>query len=108
MNDLEICKRLAKIEGYKTSITDATKGVWASIYKNDCYDWYNPLTDDALNHQLMIKHKITVEFTRYIYHLKSSTTKAFYDSKSNEGYGDYIRDINPNKAILLAIIEAHK
>ena len=110
MTELEICKKVADINGDNVLMMKSALGSnWMIAGEvHGGYKSYNPLTDDALNHQLMIKHKITVEFTRYIYHLKSSTTKAFYDSKSNEGYGDYIRDINPNKAILLAIIEAHK
>lgn len=112
MSDLQICKRIAEIEGVKAFEYDHIV-----FGKTLCREMtvsglapqpYNPLTDDALNHQLMIKYRITVEFTRYYEHLKSITTKAFYDDKADNGYGAYIRDISTNKAILLAIIEAHK
>jgi len=48
VNDLEICKRIAEIEG----ISDY-------IFIN--YD-YNPLTDKALCFDLMIKHEINLTF----------------------------------------------
>jgi hypothetical protein len=99
MTDLEICKRLAEIEGYKTSITDATKGVWASIYKNDCYDWYSPLTDDSLCFKLIVKYKIDLDFTDDGY------TRAW---QYNHICGQDTLNKNPNKAICLAIIESHK
>ena len=107
LTDLQLCKRIAEIEGYNV-------GIWHDFVaitnpKDDSYlGEYNPLTDDALNHQLMIKYKITVEFTRYYEHLKSTTTRAYYDHKADNGYGAYIQDVNPNKAICLAIIEAQK
>lgn len=113
LTDLEIKKAIAKIEGaFKTyddgeNVTAIFKvGNGIHTYESPNHG-YNPLTD-ALNHQLMIKYKITVEFTRYYEHLKSTTVKAFYDDEADNGYGAYIQDKNPNKAICLAIIEAHK
>ena len=111
MDDLTICKKIAEIEGvsirYCGGVICILEATGSSLMKIPTTE-YNPLTDDALNHRLMIKYKITVEFTRYYEHLKSTTVKAYYDDKADNGYGAYIRDISPNKAICLAIIEANK
>tara|TARA_R110000851_G_scaffold160243_1_gene303449 strand:+ start:280 stop:624 length:345 start_codon:yes stop_codon:yes gene_type:complete len=110
LTDLEICKRVAEINGDNVLMMQSVLGFnWMIADEgHGGYKPYNPLTDDALCFQSMVKYKITVEFTRYYEHLKSTTTKAYYDDEADNGYGAYIRDINPNKAICLAIIEANK
>ncbi len=102
LTDLEICKRIAEIEG----LSPLSEDEWdlsdgCLILINDCSEFYNPLTDDALCFQLMKKHKVEVD----------------YDDKEVSIYGHpahrfiaittigYVDDIN--KAILLAIMEAH-
>lgn len=110
LTDLEICKKIAEITdsemvrgsniGHYDEYLFIESGVRSEYY-------HNPLADDALCFQLMVKHKITVEFTRYYEHLKSETTKAYYNDESENGYGSYVRHKSPNKAICLAIIEAH-
>jgi len=97
MNDLDICKRIAEIEGYKVNISIKCEGVWCSRYDNNCYGIYNPLTDDALCFQLMIKYKLSL----------------FAPEGEQTNWDCIIIDIftcdeNPNKAICLAIIEANK
>tara|TARA_R110002051_G_scaffold301683_1_gene369645 strand:+ start:740 stop:991 length:252 start_codon:yes stop_codon:yes gene_type:complete len=82
MTDLEICKRIAEIEG----ISDY-------IFIN--YD-YNPLTDKALCFDLMVKHKVDTEWW-------GDELGAYIPVNDGE-----IHDKNPQKAICLAIIEAHK
>jgi hypothetical protein len=114
LTDLEICQRIAEIEGVTDTVNVAIEAIsnqkYNSIFNPNNItspptfdDIYNPLTDDALCFKLMVKYKITVEFTRYYESLKSNTIKAFYN---DVGYGSYIRDINPNKAICLAIIKS--
>jgi len=97
MNDLDICKRIAEIEGYKVNISIKCEGVWCSRYDNNCYGIYNPLTDNALCFQLMIKYKLSL----------------FAPEGEQTNWDCIIIDIftcdeNPNKAICLAIIEANK
>ena len=105
MDDLTICKRISEIEGYvfdtggryfRCELTKHGKVVG--------YIDYNPLTDDALCFQLMVKYKITFESCpfyvgRFIAH-------------GNDEHGNKIlpkiSDTSPSKTILLAIIEAHK
>lgn len=128
MDDLAICKRIAEIEGvevYETTrptlyimgeehikgepvlyikkpfddgLTKMSDGSFMTglYYPDNAPKEYNPLTDDALCFNLMVKYKVDVEF--------------FVDCVS--GYiggsckGESIDD-SPNKAILLAIIEAN-
>ena len=66
------------------------------------WEIYNPLTDDALNHQLMIKYDVCRELTG---------GPAFRAVVCNwQGKPEYFRGTGDtlNKAILLAIIEAHE
>lgn len=107
LTDLEICKRIAEIESYKTSVTDAKKGIWASIYKNDCYDWFNPLTDDALCFQLMIKYAIEVKPPLKGVQKNTKVVWSVFNGVDDfDNY--YLYNESTNKAICLAIIEAHK
>jgi hypothetical protein len=100
MTDLEICKRLAEIEGFLIDPDDKyPRYLRFKSGKHVGYKTYNPLTDDALNHQLMIKHKIDLDFTDDGY------TRAW---QYHHICGQDTLNKNPNKAILLAIIEAHK
>ena len=95
MNDLEICKRIAEIEGYV--FCDGGKYARCELTKHGKvvgYLDYNPLTDDALNHQLMIKYRVSVDFLR--------PSDVWIGNDINITFRG-----NPNKAILLAIIEAH-
>tara|TARA_R110000744_G_scaffold54233_1_gene115242 strand:- start:96 stop:398 length:303 start_codon:yes stop_codon:yes gene_type:complete len=97
MNDLDICKRIAKIEGYKVNLSIKCEGVWCSRYDNNCYGIYNPLTDDELCFRLMIKYELSL-----IAHEGDQTN---WDCVISD---ILICDKNPNKAICLAIIEANK
>jgi len=111
LTDLEICKRIAEIEGYKTSVTDRVEGVWASAYANDCYDWFNPLTDDTLCFKLMIKYDINL--TSMEPTLKDGSDGYEYTCYKQGAYQKVCRlalsiDKSPNRAICLAIIEANK
>ncbi len=103
MDDLEICKRIAEIEGIPIYRED-------NFFYGDGYFrvdtfaglapmMYNPLTDDALCFQLMVNYKVSV-FYEHGY-------AAIVDDDSGEYVGDASLYEAPNKAILLAIIEAH-
>ena len=96
MNDSDICKRIAEIEG-----------------KGNCFKWfesfairtemyaereeYNPLTDDALCFKLMVKYRI--DFSTLEGSGKHYASWALH--------GNLIEE-NPNKAVCLAIIELKK
>ena len=102
MNDLEICKRIAEIE------FDDLIDCYEHEFDGICIDKpmcgmvfreaYNPLTDDALCFQLMVKYgverRILDGIVYYSIPFKSSMYQAEPDCDST--------------AVSLAIIEAHK
>ena len=99
MNDLEICKRISKIEdGNKYRLYQNESTLFIGRIPTGCVgkvEEYNPLTDDALCFKLMVKYEVGVDFVR--------------PKEVNILGGEYI-DFGgkPNKAICLAIIEANK
>jgi len=105
MDDLEICKRIAEIEGNKVVFDEFNDKqvkiliqTWCdtdSCYFDD-YLPYNPLTDDALCFQLMVKYKVSMEFFYGKWCTRVKTTKGHILGN----------DKIPNKAICLAIIES--
>jgi len=95
MTDLEICKRIAEIEG--ETIEHIYKYV---LFISRTEDVYNPLTDKAMCFDLMVKYKVSV-FHEYDY-------AAVVCCDSGEAVGGVTLTESPNKAICLAIIEAHK
>ena len=94
MNDLDICKRIAKIEGVELLGPNKLNYKPANTR---CVELYNPLTDDALCFKLMVKYRI--DFSTLEYSGKHCVSWALD--------GNLIEE-NPNKAICLAIIEANK
>ena len=56
LTDLELCKRIAEIEGVLVDIID---GEWLGVHGKYDIEEYNPLTDKALLFDLMIKYGIT-------------------------------------------------
>ena len=95
MKDLEICKKIAEIEGEHVTEVECSDGSWLC---SELCNEYNPLTDDDLCFKLMIKHRVAL----------------FVSESGNCSVTNYshnrtlARNESPNKAICLAIIEAHK
>ena len=116
MNDLEICKRIAEIEGESVvvfddfCIIDELLHTLNSIRQCDDDSFmcalistqYNPLTDDGLCFRLMDKYNV----------LREGTGTVFYRCViANYGNGpEYYRATAEtlNKAVCLTIIEANK
>ena len=116
MTDLEICKRLAEIEGKEFYLLKSGEDTYPMIkvwkdaaFKDKCvtkhffesHD-YNPLTDDALCFQLMKKYRIDVNHAMF-----SDDTLHRYEAVNTitgKGWG---LSKSLNKAICLAIIEAN-
>lgn len=99
MNDLSICKRIAEIEDLAIdgeNLTSVNVRVYNQGLDIPVIVMYNPLTDDALCFQLMVKYKLEFFPVGEFYHC------AWSDSNVTTF------DKNANKAICLAIIEAHK
>lgn len=117
MNDLEICKRIAEIENldiaeYKGSIVDKPKTNVTMLRKYDDLNDkvkeayhklkdYDPLTDDALCFQLMIKHKISL-LDEYL-----SGDSGKWVAERHHTYMVSASSKNPNKAVCLAIIKCN-
>jgi hypothetical protein len=96
LTDLEICKRLAEIEGYKK--TGTVWGECVIVSNEDDTTSFNPITDDALCFRLMVKHSVRVE---------PENCSAWTDN--DDGYPQY--EVihckwTINKAICLAIIKS--
>lgn len=98
MNDLDICKRIAEIEGvdFRVQNGKVLPENPAKINMSTMTDVYNPLADDALCFRLMVKHQIEVvpAWDRVGTLSGIITVRGYLE--------------NPNKAICLVIIEAHK
>lgn len=102
LTDLEICKRIAEIKGVsyfefpdcivRTSEPDGTGTPQEAI------GVYNPLTDDALCFQLMVKYEVDIAF--------NDEWCGIYNDYATKGV--LFEGIPINKAICLAIIEANK
>ena len=104
MTDLEICKRIAEIEGDKVTMSafsnyeNPPKGSTNSIIwtmQMLVASIRNPLTNDALCFKLMVKYKM--DFIPY-----------YPDEYRAQIKNTYVVNKSPNKAICLAIIEANK
>jgi len=111
LTDLEIRSIILKIEGHTIEhihgdaiyITDKNL---SDITGDDEYINYNPLTDDALCFQLMVKYNVILISVNESYGTGPIIGyNAFYKQLTDK---IYLNEVNPNKAILLAIIEAHK
>lgn len=116
LTDLEICKRIAEIDGVKhlqdrgviilsENYNDFINTICSGRYHPDqvkkiTLDYsYNPLTDDALCFRLMVKYRLLVSNDD-----TDNTWSAYATDKT--GWTDEYAHLN--RAICLAIIEAHK
>jgi len=98
LTDLQICKRIAEIEGVECEVI-----LNKLFVVNKRAMKYNP-EKDALNHKLMLKHEIVLITVRANYGGPIIGYNAFYRQLVDK---IYLEGLNPNKAILLAIIEAN-
>ena len=99
LTDLEICKRIAEIEGLKVSVVGELSVYIKSNSKVGHYA-YNPLTDDALCFKLMIKHRVICHWLW----CENDGTEHYLSCITGEEECSY--DKIPNRAICLAIIES--
>ena len=113
MNDLEICKKIAEIEGY---VKCKIKGlfilpnfeddfIYSGFYLKDILNKYNPIKDDALCFALSKKYNVSI-----MHYEEYSTARIWVDPEDNPiaDFSNINNDTSLNKAICLAIIEAHK
>jgi hypothetical protein len=115
LTDLEICKRIAEIEGHETLPWDEYQEDDFYIVIDDHGEGYNPLTDDGLLWQLSKKYRVSIMHWEQ---WQREQCKADCDVIAHIEMGNgiwcassiYFRkgDSSLNKSICLAIIEAHK
>ncbi len=114
MNDLEICKRIAEIEDvpWMLAYPNTDKELVGLINGNDLTGTppeligeYNPLTDKALCFDLMVKYDV-VFLDDEAYAGCESGAGPESGGYYCEGYG--VSTSSPQRAICLAIIEAHE
>ena len=98
----EICKRIADIEGVQYTVENPQFGIEHLQPVDDIESIYNPLTDDALCFQLMVKYEVNVDS-----YLGVTSISSDYTNKPNIAQVSYM-DYTINKAICLTIIEANK
>lgn len=92
--DLEICKRIAEIEGLESRFTFHPLDM-IQIKTGDEWKEYNPLTGWNLTGPLMVKHEISFGKQGGRYFATAVVCETFLD----------VFNKDPQKAICLAIIE---
>ena len=116
LTDLEICRKIANIEDvvYMETKYKGNANFIALVSENDftgtppeMIGKYDPLNDGYLCWKLMIEHEMTVGFTE----CPAGTGRAYFATGNhkvtrNNVCSEYCS--TPNKALLLAIIEANK
>jgi hypothetical protein len=108
LTDLEICQKIAEIEGYKTCSFQgydccAYTGIECDKIDGFAHIPYSPLTNDALCFRLMIKYGVW--FSPVIPNVKIRDYKQ--GKYKPENYmANHTVDGTPNKAICLAIIKS--
>ena len=104
MTDLEICKRIAEIEDVQHQVEmEGTPNCY--IYSEELNEEFNPLTDKALCFDLMVKYDV-VFLDDEAYAGCESGAGPESGGYYCEGYG--VSTSSPQRAICLAIIEAHE
>ena len=103
MNDLEICRRIAEIE-CDTWYYSIKKNKRIMMLQGKA-STLNPLTDDALCFQLMVKYDVDLTSP---YRIEGETEWEAQLLREGTDYFVRVYNENPNKAICLVIIEAHE
>ena len=106
MNDLEICKAIAEIEGIDVTV-GYVNTTYSIIYTTNLKgenNEYNPLTDDALCFRLMEKYQVTPGYGKLV----DSTGEHLWYSAWAKGTNWCPKVTTLNKATCLAIIAKHE
>ena len=109
LTDLEICKRIAEIEGIKVKYDD-NQFYGSNYFRCDVHHdlapvVYRPLTDDALCFQLIIKYDLDV-IAPYRKNNETTWEAQIFSKDYFDAFQIYDKSLN--RAICLAIIEANK
>jgi hypothetical protein len=100
LTDLEICQRIAEIEG-KPHVVDCEKlYVTGEMFGTDYRELFSPLTNDALCFKLMLRHEVSLTYGDYAVNAEILVGKEDGDhSFDSQAYC-------PKRAICLAIIKS--
>ena len=99
LTDLEICKRIAEIEGAKETLFSRVKPKeLTAVFDGNTTFNYNPMKDDALCFKLMVKYSVW----RWSNPREGKFTACIKDVQG------WLSGESLNKAICLAIIESKK
>jgi hypothetical protein len=111
LTDLEICQRIAEIEGVTATVNVAIEAIsnqkYNSIFNPNNItspptfgEIYNPLTDNSLCFSLMLRHEVSVTYGEYAVNAEILIEKDDGEhSFSTQAYC-------PRRAICLAIIKS--
>ncbi len=105
MDDLSICQNIAEIEGISLKAFMNHTPVINGAGIQTGWNRYNPLTDDTLCFQLMIKYDLDI-IAPYRKNNETTWEAQIFSKDYVDAFQIY--DKSPNRAICLAIIEAHK
>jgi hypothetical protein len=106
LTDLEICQRIAEIEGKSYWTHGTGEGICMNYVEGNRASkvlYYNPLTDDALCFKLMVKYSVDIQ------HGGSISIAKIYDDPEDNPLSEicfYQEDVTYNNAICLAIIKS--
>ncbi|MFT7376166.1 MAG: hypothetical protein ACI9EP_001747 [Oceanospirillaceae bacterium] len=117
LTDLEICKRIAEIEGEKDKIEAAMMAIRQSshhpifatgtVTSHQTFDdIYNPLTDDALCLQLIDKYNVSINTHFWDPSIKQCYIIRLVGFEMVTGKTFSINDLGLKKAACLAIIDS--
>ena len=121
LSDIEICQRVAEIEGFKIKVWQPYKGgstnpdykfVEAKGFdpknKSPWNNVFNPISNDDLCFKLIVKHGLVRKYVAY------DCMGWYYTDRENDSLtmpireGFLVSEYGENRAALLAIIEKHK
>ena len=104
MKDLEICERIAEIEGHAVEVVLKRNVI---IHNGGDGEAYNPLIDDALCFKFCYEDGITIQKSLSVVNGKMEWNGNYFARHPrNQGFGSV--DNNPNRAVCLEKIEANK
>ena len=103
LTDLEICQRIAEIEGKSYWLHGTGEGICMNYIEGKRASkvlYYNPLTDNSLCFSLMLRHEVSVTYGEYAVNAEILIEKEDGEhSFSTQAYC-------PRRAICLAIIKS--